>query len=106
MLILTHCRTWGPQGQTPIVRYSYRHDRISAIAAITVASRRARMGLYVQFRQDNFKAPQVAKFLRLLLKHLRGHVIVVWDGGRIHKGPHIRAVQDAFPNGLGARLPR
>ena len=25
-------------------------------------------------------------FLRLLLKHLRGHVIVVWDNGPIHKG--------------------
>jgi len=97
MLIPTRRRTWGPQGHTPIVRYSYRHDRISAIAAITVASKRARMGLYVQFRQDNFKAPQVAKFLRRLLRHLRGHVILIWDGGSIHKGPHIREVQDAYP---------
>ena len=105
MLIPTRRRTWGPQGQTPIVRYSYRHDRISAIAAITVASKRARMGLYVQFRQDNFKAPQVAKFLRLLLRHLRGNVIVVWDGGRIHKGPHIRAVQDAFPETSSRTIP-
>ena len=46
MLIPTFRRTWGPQGQTPIVRYNYRHDRISAIAAITVASKRARMGPY------------------------------------------------------------
>ena len=97
MLIPTRRRTWGRKGHTPIVRYSYRHDRISAIAAITVAARRARMGLYVQFRQDNFTAPQVAKFLRRLLRHLRGHVILLWDGGSIHKGPHIREVQDAYP---------
>ena len=55
------------------------------------------MGLYVQFRQDNFKAVHVAKFLRMLLKYLRGQVILLWDGGRIHKGPVINVVRDAFP---------
>ncbi len=97
MLIPTRRRTWNPRGRTPIVRYNYKHDRISAIAALTVAARRARLGLYVQLRQDNFKAMQVAKFLRLLLAHLRGHVILLWDGGQIHKGPVINAVRDAFP---------
>ena len=97
MLIPTRRRTWNPRGRTPIVRYNYKHDRISAIAALTVAARRARLGLYVQLRQDNVKAVQVARFLRLLLAHLRGHVILLWDGGQIHKGPAINAVRDAFP---------
>ena len=97
MLIPTRSRTWGVRGQTPIIRYSYRHDRISAIAAITVAAQRARMGLYAQFRQDNFRAIHVAKFMRHLLRHLRGHVILLWDGARIHKGPVIKTVQDAYP---------
>jgi transposase len=55
------------------------------------------MGLYVQFRQDNINAVQVAKFLRVLLRHLRGQVILLWDGGRIHKGPVIKVVCEAFP---------
>jgi hypothetical protein len=38
MLIPTRRRTWSPQGHTPIVRYNYRHDRISALAVLTVAS--------------------------------------------------------------------
>ena len=97
MLIPTRRRTWNPRGRTPIVRYNYKHDRISVIAALTVAARRARLGLYVQLRQDNFKAVQVAKFLRLLLVHLRGQVILLWDGGQIHKGPAINAVRQAFP---------
>jgi len=97
MLIPTRRRTWGIKGHPPIVRYNYRHDRISAIAALTVAARRARMGLYVQFRQDNFTAVQVATFLRRLLRHLRGPVILLWDGGQIHKGPHINSVRDAYP---------
>jgi len=97
MLIPTRRRTWNPRGQTPIVRYNYKHDRISAIAALSVAAQRARLGLYLQLRQNNFKAVHVAKFLRLLLAHLRGHVILLWDGGQIHKGPAINAVCHAFP---------
>lgn len=97
MLIPTRRRTWGPKGCPPIVRYNYKHDRISAIAALTVAAHRARMGLYVQFRQDNVTALQVAKFLRRLLRHLRGPVILLWDGGRIHKGSAIDAIRHAYP---------
>lgn len=97
MLIPTRRRTWGPCGQPPLVPYNYKHDRISAIAALSVAPTRARMGLYVQFRQDNFKAVHVAKFLKRLLRHLRGEVILLWDGGRIHQGPAIAAVRDAYP---------
>ena len=97
MLIPTRRRTWGPRGRTPIVRYNYKHDRISAIAALTVAARRARLGLYLQLRQDNFKAVHVARFLRLLLRHLRGPVVLLWDSGQIHKGPAINAVRAAFP---------
>jgi len=97
MLIPTRRRTWSPKGRTPIVRYNYKHDRISAIAAVTVAAKRARLGLYLQLRQNNFKAMHVARFLRVLLGHLRGPVILLWDSGNIHKGPAIRAVRDAFP---------
>ena len=96
-MIPTRRRTWGPQGKTPIVRYNYRHDRISALAVVTVAPRRARMGLHVQFRQKNFTAEMVAKFLRQLLKQVRGPVVLLWDGAKIHKGPHIAAVQADFP---------
>jgi putative transposase len=47
----------------------------------------------------------VAAFLRELLRHLRGKVIVVWDGGSNHKGPAIRAVTDRFPRLELERLP-
>ena len=89
MLIPTRRRTWGPQGQTPVIRYSYRHDRISALAALTVSAVRKRMGVYFAFHPGNFKAFDVAAFLRKLLRHLRRNVIVLWDGGKIHKGPEM-----------------
>ncbi len=56
LLIPTKRRTWGPRGQTPVIKYSYRHDRISALAALSVSARRRSMGLYVRFQQANFTA--------------------------------------------------
>jgi len=97
MLIPTRRRTWGPKGETPVVHYSYKHDRISALGALTVSAKRHHMGLYIRFRQDNFKAPDVAEFLRAMLRHLHGHVILLWDNGRIHKGPIIAAVLEDNP---------
>ena len=97
MLIPTRRRTWGPKGEPPIIHYSYKHDRISALAALSVSAARKRMGVYVRFQEKNFKAIHVAKFLRQLLQHLRGHVVLIWDNGRIHKGPHIAKLRQEYP---------
>lgn len=90
-------RTWAPRGQTPLLRCWQRHDRISAISALTVSPGRRRLGLSCQLHDDNLKAPAVCAFLRHLLRHLRGRVIVIWDNGKIHKGPVIRALCAAVP---------
>jgi transposase len=55
------------------------------------------MGVYVCFQPANFTAVHVADFLRGLLQHLRGHVILLWDQGSIHRGPAIAEVQQAYP---------
>lgn len=92
MLIPTRRRTWGPEGQTPTIPYSYKHDRISALAVLTLSPIRHHIGLYARFQQDNFKAVHVAPFLRQLLCHMPGPVILLWDRGQIHKGPLIERV--------------
>ena len=84
LLIPTVRRTWAPRGHTPLVRHRYRRDKISAISAVTLSARRRRLGLYLHFHPDqNITHVEVARFLRALLRHLRGHVIVLWDGGPI-----------------------
>jgi putative transposase len=55
------------------------------------------VGLYVRFQPHHFKAVDVADFLRALLRHLRGHVILLWDRSTIHRGPAIEAVCQAHP---------
>jgi len=97
LLIPTRRRTWGPEGHTPKIPYSYKHDRISALAVLTVSPIRQRIGLYARFQQDNFKAMHVAPFLRQLLRHMPGPVILLWDQGQIHKGPAIQHVLSDNP---------
>lgn len=92
LLIPSVRRTWGLRGQTPLHRHHYRHEKVSVISALTVSPRRRRLGLYFRTLSDaNFDNTQVAGFLRHLLRHLRGFVIVVWDNGRCHKGDVMRA---------------
>jgi putative transposase len=77
--------------------YNYKHDRLSTLAALTVSPKRQHIGLYLRWQPHNFQAIDVAEFLRALLRHLRGHVILLWDRGRIHRGPAIEAVCRAHP---------
>lgn len=97
LLIPNVRRTWAPRGQTPCLHYWQRHERISVISGISVSPRARRLGLYFQFHDDNLRAPEVCAFLRELLRHLRGPVIVIWDNGTIHKGPFVRALCGTFP---------
>ena len=62
------------------------------IGAVSVSPAAQHLGLYFATLPDGyFTAEPVVAFLRDLLKHLRGNVVVVWDGGGNHKGPAIRA---------------
>jgi putative transposase len=55
------------------------------------------MGMYIRFQLRNFQALDVADFLRALLRHLRGHILLLWDRGSIHRGPAIEAIYQAHP---------
>jgi putative transposase len=88
------------------VRHRYRRDKISAISAVTLSAQRHRLGLYLHFHPaQNITHVEVAVFLRALLRHLHGHVIVVWDGGSIHKGPDVRELLARSPRLHVARFP-
>lgn len=78
-------RTWAPRGKTPIQRAWDRHDRLSAIAAITVSPRRKRLGLFFQIRPHNIRAPDMVSYLRELHHQVRRPIIVVWDRYSVHR---------------------
>jgi hypothetical protein len=85
-------RTWAPRGKTPVIGGDGGHrKKVSVIGAVSVSPVARRLGLYFSTLPDGyFDAGAVVGFLRDLLKHLRGKVVVVWDGGGNHKGPLVR----------------
>ena len=97
MLIPPIRKTWGLRGKTPLHPCHQLHDRISVISALTTSPVRKRLGLYFNLYLDNISQAEVRDFLRYLLQHLRGPVIVIWDNGGIHKGKLIREFLRHYP---------
>jgi len=86
-------RTWGLRGQTPVLRPRMRHrQKISAIGGLSISPGRRRLGWYLQLHRDiGIRQEQIVAFLRHLLRHLRGRLVVVWDNLGAHKGRALRA---------------
>jgi hypothetical protein len=85
-------RSWALKGKTPVIGGDGGHrKKVSVIGAVSVSPKAQHLGLYFATLPDGFfTAEEVVTFLRDLLKHLRGKVIVVWDRGPNHKGPVVR----------------
>jgi hypothetical protein len=76
-------RTWSLIGQTPVLDADGgRREKVSVIGAVSVSPVSQRLGFYFATEPGGFfTAEKVVGFLRDLLKHLRGRVIVVWGRG-------------------------
>ena len=92
-------RSWAPRGQRPVLRQlAGTRQKVSIIGALSLSPKTHRKSLYFQTLPDGtFHSARVATFLRGLLKHLRGKVIVVWDNGSMHKGDALRQLREDFP---------
>ncbi len=105
LLIPNVRKTWAPVGCTPTVRHSYKRDKLSAISAVAVSPTRTRVGLYMHLHADNITGTEVVVFLRALLRHLRGPVELLWDGGSIHKRDDVTAFRRRHPRLRVHRFP-
>jgi putative transposase len=90
-------RTWAPVGKTPVLRHSYRRDKISVIGILTISPAGRKLGLYARFHPNNISGLEVIAFLRHLLRHLRGHVFIIWDGGKIHRSAEVKGFLSKQP---------
>jgi transposase len=92
-------RSQAPRGQPPVLPHRARQrDKVSVVAALTLSPVACWLGLYFRTYPLGYVSNvEAAGFLRELLRHLRGKVIVVWDRGTMHKGPPIRELLRRFP---------
>ena len=84
-------RTWAPRGQTPkLVQRCGKRAKVSVAAAVWLSPLRDRRGLFARTLVDDyFDNWYSAAFLEALLQELPGRVVVIWDGGSMHKGDPI-----------------
>jgi len=108
MLTPTVRRTLAPRGKTPILRSWDRHDRISAISAVTVSPRRRRLGLDFHLLPDDANAhgEDTVAFLKQLKRHIPGPMTILWDKGNIHdRSKVVRAYLAGHPEVVTEKLP-
>jgi transposase len=100
-------RTLAPCGDTPVLKTQGRHrEKVSITAALSLSPQWRHLGLYWQtYPRSYVKGDQMSVFLRQLLRHLRGEVIVVWDNASIHKGKPIRELCHTYPRLTLERMP-
>lgn len=85
MLQPTVRRTWAPRGETPVLACWDRHDRLSAISALTVSPQRKRLGLYFDIVDHNIVTDDFVEFVARLLRRLGRRITLVLDRWQVHK---------------------
>ncbi len=89
-------RSYAPRGQTPILRVPLTRDHVSAISGITMDGT-----LLLMAQERAYRSPDVVEFLKHLLGHIPGKLVVIWDGSPIHKG---QPIKDFLSNGGAERI--
>jgi transposase len=89
-------RTYAPAGQTPILQASFSHERVSAISGITMDGR-----LFHRKQDRAYRSVDVVRFLKHLLCHIEGKLLVIWDGAPIHRA---QPVKDFLSNSGAERI--
>jgi transposase len=89
-------RTYAPRGQTPILRVPLSWDHLSAISAITPSGQ-----LYVMTQPRAFDGTAIVRFLKHLLRHIAGKLLIIWDRLPAHHG---QVVKDFLAQGGTRRI--
>jgi transposase len=88
--------TYAPRGKTPILKQTLSRDHLSAMSGITPEGK-----LYLKGQERAFKGPDVVSFLKHLLVHIQGPLLILWDRAPIHRS---QAVKDFLSAGAAARI--
>lgn len=91
-------RSLAPRGNPLVAPYQSKHrQKISVQGALVLSAAGEPQALRCRTHEDSYVDGEVtAAFLRRLLAEFDGPLIIVWDRGNMHKGPHVRAVLDEF----------
>ena len=101
-------RSWALRGHPPQMNQKAQHrEKVSVAGALWLTPSRDRLGFAYQTMVNGyFSNVEVAEFLSGAVQWLDAPVIVVWDGGSMHKGDPINELVEDSPGRLDLeRLP-
>jgi transposase len=120
-------RGWSPRGCPPVLRHRAKwRQKVSIQAALvlppggtggtggtgvtggagTAGAVAGDVLLRTSMHEDSYvDGEKTAAFLRRLLREFQGELVVVWDRGNMHKGPHVRKVLEEHPRLRLEQLP-
>lgn len=78
-------RTYAPAGETPELKANASRDHLSAISAITAEGK-----LFSMVQERAFDGVSVVRFLRHLMRHIRGKLLIIWDGLPAHRSKQVK----------------
>lgn len=73
-------KTYSPRGETPVLNHKLSREHLSVVSGISEEG-----GMYVQLHDKSINGQGSVEFLRHLLTHISGKILVVWDGAIIHR---------------------
>jgi transposase len=80
----TRVRTWSLRGQTPLLHESFGWKSLSIIGGLTLKR------FCFQIHKGSLKSPQVVEFIQHLRRHIKGRLLLIWDGAAIHRSALVR----------------
>lgn len=78
-------KTWSRKGQTPLIRTPCKYDHLSVAGALSIEGR-----VLIKIQNRAFTGADCVDFLKHLLRQVKGNLIVIWDGARIHHGTVVK----------------
>jgi transposase len=79
-------KTYAPRGQTPHLRVPLSRDHLAAMGALTWTGE-----MVIRLQEQSVKGGDVVAFLRQLLQHFRGKLLIIWDGLPAHRSQPVKA---------------
>lgn len=89
-------RTWAPKGEPPVLHAPCSYDHLSAISAITPAGQ-----LLLHLQEEAYHGVDVVRFLKHVLHHIGGKLLIIWDGASIHRS---QPIKDFLAAGAAKRI--
>jgi hypothetical protein len=92
-------RSLARRGNPLVIKYKSNHrQKVSVQGAVVMGCDGQVEALRTTMHEDAYvDGLATANFLRRLLAEFDGPLIVIWDRGNMHKGPHVRQVLEENP---------